>query len=691
MDASKFVGRVGGLAVALGVGAGAFSGSAVAWADDSSTGSDASAGSSAASSSSDSGSSTARHSRGTTSGTRGASRPATARSVADAPSSKAAVKPRSTPAPAAVEPVPVAINDIPVTEPVVTHAPATSPVAESVPSSAPAVNVVAPVADSLPVPEVTAPASAPVSSASAPVSSIVTAAAAPLADPGAGGNPAVPASSPLEWTLLGYTRRDSAVAKAAAALPSAATPAAAAALTLPLILGPSGVPVPSTNYLDTVMKFYLRSGSTPPYASPQPELVFTPEGLYPITGVKSLPLNTSVDQGLAILSDALTKVAPGTPTTVFGYSQSAIIGSLLQAGYVPSPPVNSDPAPTIPVGLRDYINFVFVGNEMNPNGGFLSRFPNLDLPSLGIPFYGPTPENAYPTTNYAREYDGFADFPRYPINFLSDLNAGLGIVFVHTQYVPAPDCRGNYCLTQQQVDDAIALPTTSPTQKYYFIPTANLPLLEPLRLIPFLGNPIADLLQPALKVIVNLGYGDPAHGFATATQPDANVLVPFGLFPDVSPAEVVSQLVAGVKQGIHDFVADFGPQGSIAKQISALAQPNSSLSPATSGDFISTVQHVITAVTERISTSAASLYAALLPTADIINAIVTILPGYNINLALSGIQQALRGEVIAGLTNAIGLPIAADVGLVTTAGLVGVLAWAQAIAGVVGPTASIAA
>ena len=33
LNAAKFIGRVGGLAVALGVGAAAFSGSAVAWAD----------------------------------------------------------------------------------------------------------------------------------------------------------------------------------------------------------------------------------------------------------------------------------------------------------------------------------------------------------------------------------------------------------------------------------------------------------------------------------------------------------------------------------------------------------------------------------------------------------------------------------------------------------------------------------
>ena len=534
MNASKFVGRVGGLAFVLGVGAGAFSGTAVAWANGPSTGSDTpSSGSSAAASFSSA--SASRHSGGAASGTinRGPSRSATGFSGADAPSASAAVTPLSLERNGTANPP--SATDTSGTPALVAH--------PAVPKSAAAVTVRAAATDPLPA------------------------------------------------------------AKSAAALPAAAVPAAAA-LTLPLILGPSGVPVPTTNYLDTVMKYYLRSGSTPPYASPQPQLVFTPEGLYPITGVKSLPLNTSVNQGLAILSDVLAKVAPGTPTTVFGYSQSAIIGSLLQAGYVPSPPVNTDPAPTIPADLRDFINFVFVGNEMNPNGGLLSRFPGLNLPSLGIPFYGATPQNAYPTTNYTREYDGFADFPRYPLNFLADVNALLGIVYVHTQYVPAAKCSGSYCLTQQQVDNAIALPTTSPTQQYYFIPTANLPLLQPLRAIPFIGNPIADLVQPVLKVLVDRGYGDPAHGFTTATQPNANVLVPFGLFPNLSPKEVASQLVARVKQGIHDFLADFGPHGSIAQQISALAQPKPSLSLTASGGFISTVQKLISTVTERISAAA---------------------------------------------------------------------------------------
>ena len=222
------------------------------------------------------------------------------------------------------------------------------------------------------------------------------------------------------------------------------------------------------------------------------------------------------------------------------------------------------------------------------------------------------------------------------------------------------------------------------------MPTENLPLLEPLRLIPFIGNPLADLIQPVLKVIVDLGYGDPAHGFASAVQPDANVQVPFGLFPEVNPLEVLGKLAAGVQQGVSDFFSDFGPGGSVANEISAIATPVMNFMAAPSVDgLISAVQNFISTVADRITAAAAGVYAALLPTADIINALVTTLPAYDAVLALDGVQQAVDGDLIGGVINAVGLPIAADVGLATTAGLVGVLVWLQAALAVVAPNVNL--
>ncbi len=590
MGACNRVGRVGGLAVALGVGATIFGGTSTAWADAVAESGGAAVGSAAGANAANAnqGVTTALRTRVGAIGSRSGARPAATRTGVTTLPSKPSVKSRT-----------------------------------RVPAGAFA------------------------------VSGVLTAAPDPLADSPATSNPTAPIESPLSWTAMAYARRQSAPANAVTAAP------AAAVATQPVILGPSGVPIPPDWYVAKVMEYYMPAGANPP------QVVFTPEGLYPITGVKSLPLSTSVDQGLTILSDTLTLLPAGTATTMFGYSQSAIIGSLIQSGYNDTP---------VPPTVADSVDFVFVGNEMNPNGGLLSRFPGLDLPSLGIPFYGATPENAYPTTNYTLEYDGFADVPRYPINFLADLNAALGILYVHTKYTPKADCK-NFCTTLQQVQDAIALPSTSPTEKYYFMPTENLPLVQPLRGIPFVGTPIADLIQPALKVLVDLGYADPAHGFASAVQPIANVQVPFGLIPQVNPREVISMLVAGVKQGIHDFINDFGKNGSIAREISAMKGRTPSL--ASSQDFIAKLQNAISGFSAWLSTAAGAMYTPLLPTADIANALIVSLPAYDLNLALSSVKQMISGEPIKGLINAVGLPFASSVGLITYASLIELLVWGQ--------------
>lgn len=693
MAASSYVGRVGGLAIALGLGSALLGGTAVSWADDTATGA-ATNGSGSSQIGPASGAS-----RPSPKGIRGtAARPAGGSAglprvadieiprkadhgsrvfvpelpAADLQTPDTLDKPVARTAAAVareVEPAPAetfALAEVPA-------APAPSAAA---PLAAPAAELAAPVATQ-PVP---APASAPVATA------LISAATAPT-DPFAGSNTVVPVDSPLEWAALAFARR-TAMAASTLSVPQAAATTTAP---LPVILGPSGVPIPSVKYGETVMSYYIPNG-----IPGTQQLVFTPEGLYPITGVKSLPLNTSVDQGIQILSDVLAPLPAGTPVTVFGYSQSAIIESLLQGGYTVEVD-GQDVKFGVPSGLADSINFVFVGNEMNPNGGFLSRFsgrnmPMLSLPSLGIPFYGPTPGGPLPptgqeyaTTNYQREYDGFSDFPRYPINFLSVLNAAIGIAYVHTQYTPTisqEQCAQKaFCLLKTQVEAALPLPSTSPLQQYFFIPTENLPLLQPLRAIPFIGNPLADLIQPSLKVIVDFGYADPAHGFATGTQPNANELTPFGVTPPFGPVykEAFTKFFDGIGQGIADFIGDFGPNGSVAREIAAFSLPNlGPLGMGATGGFIQTVQTVINAVANAISGTTAGLYAPLLPTADVINAIVTVLPAYSLNLFLYGMEKVFSGDVLGGLVDAFGLPVAANVGLITMAGLVGAGVWAQA-------------
>ena len=99
-----------------------------------------------------------------------------------------------------------------------------------------------------------------------------------------------------------------------------------------------------------------------------------------------------------------------------------------------------------------------------------------------------------------------------------------------------------------------ALPTTT------CITTPNgLPLLDPVRAIPVIGNPIADLLQPDLTTIVNLGYGNPNFGWS---QGPADVQTYFGLFPHVSQALIAQDLIVGAQQGAHAFVSDIHAETS---------------------------------------------------------------------------------------------------------------------------------
>ena len=301
--------------------------------------------------------------------------------------------------------------------------------------------------------------------------------------------------------------------------------------------------------------------------------------------------------------------------------------------------------------MPDQLNFVLVGNEMNPNGGLLARFPNLSIASLGLTFYGGTPaDTIYPTSIYTLEYDGFADFPQYPLNFLSDLNAVTGIFFVHTTYVNP--FLGMPAVTQTQVDNAIQLPTSpgyyanGGVTNYYMIPTQNLPLLDPLRDIPVIGNPIADLLQPDLTVLVNLGYGNPDYGWSTGY---ANVTTPFGLAPHVGASVVLNDLAAGTHQGIQAFRAD------LANPPTPIKLPPST--PPT--PVVPTPLNIANTIASVVSTD----YAVLLPTADTGLSFVTTVPAYDATLFVG---QLLQGNLI----NAIGYPIAADVGLATVAGFV---------------------
>ena len=201
-------------------------------------------------------------------------------------------------------------------------------------------------------------------------------------------------------------------------------------------------------------------------------------------------------------------------------------------------------------------------------------------------------------------------------------------------------------------------------------------------MIPVIGNPIADLLQPDLTTIVNLGYGNPNFGWS---QGPADVQTYFGLFPHVSQALIAQDLITGAQQGAAAFMSDIHAETAGVSLSSAshslasmtatggggvsLPTLTSAVSAGLSPDsIIGEIQGAVTNVANGISGTASNLYGAALGTADIVNAVVTVIPAYDVNLFLSGIQQAIDGNVLGGLQYALVAPLAADAGLLTMAG-----------------------
>ncbi|HEY2086648.1 MAG TPA: PE-PPE domain-containing protein [Mycobacterium sp.] len=414
------------------------------------------------------------------------------------------------------------------------------------------------------------------------------------------------------------------------------------------IMGGSGLETPGQTYANAIDAEYLAprdfTGTT--------HVLTTPEALYPFLGPFTETFDQSEAQGQLILDTAIrTQIATGdvnaaNPVVVSGWSQSAVISSLVQ------PELASQGVP------RDDVHFVLMGDESAPNGGILERFDLPDgtqpsIPSLGLTFSGPEASNLYPTDVYTHEYDGFADFPQYPINPLSDLNAVLGIVFEHVTY-PG--------LTAEQVSDAIQLPTSSADAltNYYEIPVTTLPLLEPLQLIPFIGNPLADLLNPDLSVLVNLGYGNVDDNYLGGwSQGYADVPTTLGFLPSSSVLEQVPQALAnGLQQGITDAIKDLiNPSNYVYSLPSWADELGTTLENILPGTQLSVLSIVPTTFQDLFDTFPPHTG---FPPLDVATALFITLPEIDYNVFTT--------ELAAGNpVDAIGIPLAADLGILPLA------------------------
>jgi hypothetical protein len=421
-----------------------------------------------------------------------------------------------------------------------------------------------------------------------------------------------------------------------------------------LVFGPTLVPIPPPQYVDAADTLYLQ----PLGFTGTAQSSFIPDGSSALDP-KSLGFGTSLGQDQQIMvSDIESQIAAGgvspeNPVVVFGYSQSSeaaslIMSELAQQG-VPS----------------DDVHFVLVGDLSNPNGGLLNTF---DFPAgntsaftaLDVPFEPATPFDLYPTDIYTLEYDGFADFPHYTTNLLSDLNAMLGFFLAHFTYLN---------LTPDQINNAILLPgsealTGAGLTNYYMIPNDTLPILEPLLLVPGIGQPLYDLLKPDTQILVNLGYGSITEGW---NQGPANVPTTFGLFPDVNQTQLSDALSNGWQQGVtgalHDLQSPVSYQDQVAPLLPfanslytvGVAPANPSFTDVVDG-LLKLVGFPVSDVTlsssptdiiNDISSTLSYDYSSLLPLADAINASLTSLPAYDANIFTSQLEAGnLLGAIL---------------------------------------------
>jgi hypothetical protein len=325
-----------------------------------------------------------------------------------------------------------------------------------------------------------------------------------------------------------------------------------------LIMGGSGVPTPTQQYADTAANLYLQPngfGGTRAVPTAEPfihghEFAATGDAVYqlPPNGFSDGPevLTTpelftdrlySEFQGAADLLQAIQQeiadgqVSPDSPLYAFGYSQSSALSGLtmqqLASAGVPA----------------DDLHFVLVGDPSTPDGGIYSEF---GLTTIAPGLSDLTPDNLYPTDVYTLEYDPVADWPQYSSDVLSDLNALDGLLFEHLAYLG---------LTPQQISDAIPLETTGDSlTSYYMIPSETLPILDPLLMMPIIGQPLYDLLEPDTSILVNLGYGSITEGW-NAGPADTVSTVNWGL-PDMDWNQVFAALDTGAQQGWDAFTAD---------------------------------------------------------------------------------------------------------------------------------------
>jgi hypothetical protein len=307
-----------------------------------------------------------------------------------------------------------------------------------------------------------------------------------------------------------------------------------------LIMGYTETPNPLPSYVSEVMNLFVNPSTPqfdgqPTYPGYLPVVQPTEEGAdyQQVLTLGASQLNAGINDQLA---------TAGNHVVVFGYSESTSIATqeMINEAALPADQ-QFDPAD---------LQFILVEDLNNPDGGFLERLPFL----AGTAFPATPADSPYDTAIYTVEYSGSSDFPEYPSDLLADENAAAGFVDLHPLLLPGWPTS----FDPSSLAGAVLEPTSSGydgNTDYFMIPTQDLPLLDLTRDLG--GNAVADLIQPDMRVIIDLGYNW-TGGADVVTPAD------FGS-PPVDTTAVDAYLAAGADQGIIAALVDLGilPQSDL--------------------------------------------------------------------------------------------------------------------------------
>jgi diacyltrehalose acyltransferase len=255
----------------------------------------------------------------------------------------------------------------------------------------------------------------------------------------------------------------------------------------------------------------------------------------------NLDLGGSRDVGVLVLHPALQAAGPNT--VVVGYSEGTLVAEQekrnLQAAAPNQAPLATDP------------DFVQIASPFAGNGGIFGRFQEIPT-FLIVDNMGPAEATRFDTTYEVNEYDPYGDFPAY-FNPLSLANSALAIEYAH----PDVYYNGIDPGTSEQLGQPYVVHNSAQgTDTYIIYYNDELPLLAPIRqaaaaagITPYV-EPELDLIEPTLRVLIDMGYTDREN--LDPTTPTRFSLIT----PPEKIIGAVAQLPGAIQEGIGNFVGD---------------------------------------------------------------------------------------------------------------------------------------